>query len=143
MHKNFGKVGVLLSLVLAVVSARAADKPSVQNRIDMEARNAGTYSTTMAANEAASHYAYERVAEGKKEYIKVAQACADCSDMAAMAAKMSARHSPMAGMAGEMMAKCCDMTVVESEKLNDPALAACIEHCKKAAAAARETEKAQ
>lgn len=143
MNKYHGKIGVLFSLVLAIAAARAADKPSVQARIDMEARNAGTYSATMTANEAASHYAHERVAEGKKDYAKVAQTCADCADMAGLAAKLSARNSPMAGMVSEMMAKCCDTTVIEAEKLNDPALTACIEHCKKAALAARETEKAQ
>lgn len=142
----YKKLGILFSLLFAVASVNAADgstKPAVQARQAMEARNAETYSQTMTAADAASHYAYGKVAEGKTEYIKVAQACADCADMAGVAAKFSARGSPMAEMAGEALAKCCDMTAQEAEKLNDPALAMCIEHCKRAATQARELQKAQ
>ena len=144
MYKSLGKLTVLFSLLLAFVSARAADgttKPAVQARQEMEARSAEIYTHAMNASNAASHYAEQQVAAGKKEYVIVAQSCADCADMAGMAAKFTARNSPMAGQAREAFAMCCDHTVAELEKLNDPELTACMEACKSAGKDCRDMQK--
>jgi len=116
--------------------ATAADgttKPAVQTRLEMEERSAGIYTDSMNASNHASRYASEQVAAGKKEYAKIARISADCADMAAMAATHTARGSQMAPHSRETLAKCCDMTVAECEKMSDPALNACMEACKKAA----------
>lgn len=141
MHKKLGIMGILLGVALAIGSASGADgttKPGVQATQEMEARRVRSYTDAMNATNSAAHYAEQQVAAGKKEYAMVAQACGDCADMAAVAAKFTARRSPHAGMASEMLAKCCDATVKECEKLGDSALTACMEACKKAAIDCRE-----
>ena len=113
--------------------ATAAEKPAANARAEMEARSAGIYTDSMNASNQASRHALVQVAAGKPEYASVAAACADCAGMAGMASTLTARGSKMAGHAREALAKCCDMTVAECEKMNDPALTPCMEACKKAA----------
>ena len=136
----FKNLGLVFGLLLSVCVANAADgssKPAAQARQEMEVQSAEIYSHSMNVSNAASHYADEQVAAGKKEYAKAARACADCADMSAMTAKLTARGSAMAGHAREALAKCCDATVAECEKLNDPAMTACMDACKKAGADCR------
>lgn len=123
----------LFSLGTFATAADGTSKPAMQALQDMDARRAGIYTESMNASNRASRHALEQVAAGKPEYTKVARACADCADMAGLTATLTARGSQMAEHAREALAKCCDMTVAECEKMNDPALSPCMEACKKAA----------
>jgi len=104
-----------------------------------QARSAEVYAQSMNALNAASRYADEQVSKGKNEYFPVSRNCADRADVMALAAKLSARGSPMAPHIREALAKCCDMAMSECQKRADPELQPCIEACKRAAADCRQT----
>lgn len=88
------------------------------------------------------HHCCELVTSGKKEHAKPASVAADCAELCAVSAKLTARHSDMAPAACEACAKACDMCRTECEKFPDmPEMKACAEVCKKCATACREMSK--
>ena len=89
------------------------------------------------------HHCATLVADGKKEHAKCMHLCVDCGECCKLAASLSARHSPLAGLACECCAKCCDECATACEKIaDDKAMAACAKECRECAKACREMLKA-
>ena len=85
------------------------------------------------------HHCATLVTAGKKEHAHCMHLCLDCGDCCQLAARLSARHSPLAGPACECCAKCCDECATACEKFaDDKELAACAKECRACAKACRE-----
>jgi hypothetical protein len=85
------------------------------------------------------HHCFKLVEDGKKEHAKAARLSADCAEVCALSAKLTARKSELALPGCEACAKAC---AAECEKFKDvPEMKACAEACKKCAASCREMVK--
>ena len=88
------------------------------------------------------HHCFMLVESGKKDHAKAAHLSVDCAEFCALSAKLTARHSALAGTACEACAKACDACAAECQKFtNMPEMKACAESCKKCAASCREMVK--
>jgi hypothetical protein len=84
------------------------------------------------------HHCATLVTNGKKEHAKAMHSCVDCADYCALAAKMSARHSPYSATACDGCAKACDDCAKECEKFKDDKhMADCAKSCRDCASACR------
>ena len=71
------------------------------------------------------------VAAGKKDHAATVRTCADCSQVCALAASLTANNSPMAVPVCEACAKCCDGCAAACEKFKeDKHMAACAKACR-------------
>ncbi len=96
----------------------------------------------MLTCETTAHHCAELAMAGKKEHGKAMGIAADCAEFCALSAKLTARHSDLAGTACEACAKACDACGAECAKFADaPEMKACVESCKKCAASCREMAK--
>jgi len=86
----------------------------------------------MGECESCAHHGVHLIAGGKKEHLKKAGTCCDCSEFCAAAAKITSHHGPMAGLICEACAKACDTCGTECEKFPED------EHMKRCAKACRE-----
>ena len=88
------------------------------------------------------HHCFTMVESGNKNHAKAAHLSVDCAEFCALSAKLTARHSELAGPACEACAKACDACAAECEKFtNISEMKACAESCKKCAASCREMVK--
>jgi hypothetical protein len=79
------------------------------------------------------------LADSKKEHLRTAQLCADCGECCKLAATLAARQSPLAGLACECCAKCCDECGAACERVpDDKHMAQCAKSCQDCAKACRE-----
>jgi hypothetical protein len=79
------------------------------------------------------------VSEGKKDHTRTMHLCADCGEVCTTAAKLSARHSPLAVPTCEACAKACDQCGDACEKFPaDDHMKACARSCRECAKACRE-----
>lgn len=125
----------------AALSAQADDKPAADHAKHFD-ECAKVCADCMLVCEKTAHHCGEQVAAGKKEHAKPAMLAADCAEFCALSAKLTARHSDLAGAACEACAKSCDACAAECEKFKDmPEMKACAEACKKCAASCREMAK--
>ena len=90
----------------------------------------------------AFHHCFTQLGAGKKEYAKALHLCVDCAEVCGSTAALCGRMSPLMGYCCECCAKCCDDCIAECEKLEDAAMADCIESCRKCAKACRDMVKA-
>ncbi len=89
-----------------------------------------------------THHCGELVAAGKKEHLKPMELAADCSDLCAVAAKLTGRHSDLAPAACEACAKACDLCAAACYKFPDmPEMKACAAKCRECAKACKEMAK--
>jgi hypothetical protein len=89
----------------------------------------------------ASHCAY-MVADGRKDHLHQLGTCADCAEFCAAAAKIVARHGPMAATICTSCARACDLCSTACEKFpDDQHMASCARTCRDCAKACREMVK--
>jgi hypothetical protein len=82
------------------------------------------------------------VSDGKTEHLRTMALCADCGDVCALAAKLTARHGPLVVTVCEACAKACDQCAAACEKHpGDKHMRACAESCRDCAKACREMVK--
>jgi hypothetical protein len=78
-------------------------------------------------------------AGGKKDHAATTQFCVDCAECCKLAASLSARQSPLAGLACDCCAKCCDKCAEACEKFpGDKHMSDCAKSCRDCAKACRE-----
>ena len=81
----------------------------------------------------------KQVAAGKKDHATTVRTCADCGQVCALAATLSASQSPMAMPVCEACAKVCDDCAKACEKFDgDKHMAACAKSCRDCAKECRE-----
>lgn len=125
---------------LAVVPVQADDKDKTHTAMYEQCAN--TCADCQVICDKNFHHCFMLVASGKKDHAKAAHLSVDCAEFCALAAKITARQSPLAGPACEACAKACDACAAECEKFsNIPEMKACAESCKKCAASCREMVK--
>lgn len=123
------------------LSARADDKADADHakRFDECAK---VCADCQVACDKTFHHCFTLVEGGKKEHATAMHLSVDCAEFCALSAKLTARHSSLAGPACEACAKACDACAAECEKFATvPEMKACAESCKKCAASCREMAK--
>ena len=82
------------------------------------------------------------VAKGNKDHAVTVRTCADCGQVCALAATLTAGNSPMAVPVCEACAKCCDNCAAACEKFKDDKhMAMCAKMCRDCAKECREMVK--
>lgn len=85
------------------------------------------------------HHCAELLTKGTKEHAKTMHLCVDCAECCSTAARLAARHSPLAAAACECCAKCNDECAAACEKFKDDKhMAMCAKSCRDCAKACRE-----
>ena len=88
------------------------------------------------------HHCASLVTTGKQDHVKTMNLCNDCAEFCGAAAKLSARHGPLAALICEACAKACDQCGAACEKFTDDKhMADCAKACKDCAVACREMVK--
>ncbi|MBY0513252.1 MAG: four-helix bundle copper-binding protein [Gemmataceae bacterium] len=83
--------------------------------------------------DAGFHHCHMQLAAGKQDHAKAEHLCVDTATVCHATAALCARVSPLMGPCCRACAECCDACAKECESLNDPALKAVIEACRKTA----------
>jgi hypothetical protein len=132
-----GAVAIVLAGV-AGLAAWADDKPAGKADAYHD-QCAKACADCMQQCEKDFHHCAHCVTEGKKEYARAMNLCADCGDLCGATAKLCARHSSLSVPACEACAKGCDACAQECEKFkDDESMKACAKSCRDCARECRE-----
>lgn len=89
--------------------------------------------------ESCSDHCAGLLTSGKKEHLTTFRTCADCAEVCGAAAKIAARHGPMAVTICEACAKACDDCGAACEKHpDDKHMQECAKSCRACAKACRD-----
>jgi hypothetical protein len=89
--------------------------------------------------ESCANHCAHLMAAGKQDHLRSLGSCADCAEVCAAAAKIVARHGPLANTICESCAKACDTCAAACEKHpNDDHMKQCAKACRDCAQACQD-----
>jgi hypothetical protein len=130
-------VGLVVAGLLLAARSPAADEPkSADHHAGHMMECSKACAECMRACESCAHHCAHMVADGKKDHLLTLGTCADCGSICSTAAKVTARHGPLAVPICEGCAKACAACGEACAKFPDD------EHMKRCAEECRRCEKA-